>query len=210
MWLVNPLDAILATRAKVRILRLLAQEPTPLSGREIARRLDMVQSQVSTVIRQLLAAGVVEAQQAPPAVQYVFTRRPEPVAQALRNLFIEEQARTRSIVAALHESMPGLLSVILFGSAARGTPRSESDVDLLLVVAHETEDMHQRIEDALGRLEAERMLPVSWLVADLDQIRAWKASAHPLWQNIQQEGIQLSGESVSWWLKHGDVADEMG
>jgi predicted nucleotidyltransferase len=209
MWLLHPLDDVLTTRAKTRILRLLATEALPLSGREIGRRLNMVQSQVSTVIRQLVAAGVVEARATPPAVQYMFTQRDEPTVQALRDLFVREQSRTEAVLDALREGVPGLLSVILFGSAARRTPRSDSDVDLLLVVAHESAEMHQRIEEALSRLEAERLLPLSWLVADLDQIRAWEAADHPLWRSIQRDGVQLAGESVTWWLRHADMADEM-
>ena len=210
MWLQHPLDDILATRAKVRILRLLAAASLPLSGREIARRLGMTQSQVSVVVRQLVAAGVVEAQQAAPAVLYTFTAQDEPVVASLRDLFRQEQLRTQAITEALREGVPGLLNVTLFGSAARGAPRSGSDVDLLLVVEQDDENTRQHVAQALGRLEAERMVPLSWLVVDREQLREWEAADHPLWRNIQQDGVRLAGELVSWLVKHGDMADELG
>lgn len=207
MWLQYPLDDILTTRAKVRILRLLAAEGLALPGREIARRLDMVQSQVSVVIRQLVAAGVVEARQAAPVILYSFTAREEPLVAALRELFRQEQRRTAALVEALREGVPGLLAVTLFGSTARGTHRSDSDVDLLLVVERDEIETHERIEQALGALERDRIVPLSWLVADVAQLRAWEAEDHPLWRNIQEDGVRLAGESLSWLVKHGDMAD---
>jgi len=210
MWLTNPLDDILASRAKLRILRLLATESLPLPGREIARRLNMVQSQVSTVIRQLVAAGVVEARQAAPAVLYTFSGRDEPLVAALRGLFVQEQARTEAVLDTLRDGVHGLLSVIMFGSAARGAPRSDSDVDLLVVVERADEATHDRVDELLGRLEAERLVPLSWLVADVDQLRQWEAADHPLWRNIRQDGVRLAGESAEWLVRHGDVADALG
>ncbi|MCE5237650.1 nucleotidyltransferase domain-containing protein [bacterium] len=210
MWLQCPLDDILATRTKVRILRLLATEGLALSGREIARRLGMVQSQVSVVIRQLVAAGVVEAQHAAPAMLYSFTTRGEPVAMAVRELFRQEQRRTDALVGALQEGVPGLLAVALFGSAARGTHRSDSDVDLLLVVERDDAEAHERIEQLLGALERDHIVPLSWLVADVAQLRAWEAADHPLWRNIQQDGIRLAGESPGWIVRHGTMADTVG
>ena len=76
----------------------------------------------------------------------------------------------------LEKLLPGLCdifgdvlkSVILYGSAARGTATSESDVDIAVIVHEYTKEMHDRMIDLTVELELEYDKVLSLLLIDYD------------------------------------------
>lgn len=59
MWLRNPLDDVLSSRAKVSILRVLCHVNAPLNGRGIARRAGIWSGPGSMALGELTAAGII-------------------------------------------------------------------------------------------------------------------------------------------------------
>jgi len=92
----------------------------------------------------------------------------------------------------------GIVSVILFGSFARGNPDYE-DIDLLIVTdvpaapTHET--TRELAERIFGSLFWEYGELVSFLVYDHSQFQRLRNSL-PLFQEIKDEGILLYGKDV--------------
>lgn len=82
---------------------------------------------------------------------------------------------------------PRLKRVILFGSSARGEANSESDIDLLVLLAKPFDYFKElrRIVDLLYpiQLGSERM--ISALPAEIDE---YERGAQQLYRNIQQDG----------------------
>ncbi|MFN0050233.1 MAG: nucleotidyltransferase domain-containing protein [Cytophagales bacterium] len=81
-----------------------------------------------------------------------------------------------------------LVSVILYGSQARGDAKRFSDVDLMLIL-NEKEDSK---EDELFELEFQHQMKDNVLLqtftAKKDEFETWW---HPLYINIRNEGIVL-------------------
>ena len=195
MWLRFPLEDILSSRAKIALLRVLAASQTPLHGREIARRSGVGAGHVSRVLRELVAAGVVSDADQGRATTYELTRPLPPLVQQLVALFEAESTRYQAVVRRLTPRGTELLSLVLFGSEARGEARAGSDTDLLFIVREKSDEIEEEIGERCLALADDEGLALSWHLADLDDVRDWERTRHDLWLNITAEGLTLKGKS---------------
>ena len=84
-----------------------------------------------------------------------------------------------------------LVSVILYGSVARGTQTEESDIDIALMLkSEETEDMRERMTDAVVDLELEYNKVLSVLRIDYKQFQLW-GNTMPFYINMKKDGVIL-------------------
>ena len=83
------------------------------------------------------------------------------------------------------------VSVILYGSVARGTASTESDVDVALLVRG---TLTSNTEDALSDFIVDMNLKYdkvfSVIDIDIDNYEKWKAVT-PFYKNVKQDGIVL-------------------
>lgn len=94
--------------------------------------------------------------------------------------------------------IPGLLdifhgsiqSIILYGSVARGTNTSESDVDIAVIVNSYTKNMHEHMTDFIVDLELEYDKVLSVLLIDYEKFSKWE-NVMPFYKNMKKEGVQL-------------------
>ena len=83
-----------------------------------------------------------------------------------------------------------LVSIILYGSVARGTQTDDSDVDIAVIVKKYTEDMHDKMIDLIVDLELEYAKVLSVLLIDYDNFRKWE-NILPFYKNVKKDGITL-------------------
>lgn len=84
-----------------------------------------------------------------------------------------------------------LVSVILYGSVARGTQTDESDIDIAVMLKkEETEDMRERITDAIVDLELEYNKVLSVLRIDYEKFKIWE-NTMPFYKNMKKDGVVL-------------------
>lgn len=127
------LEAAFGSESRIRILRLLADEPWRLrSEREIASAIAMSPNAVNQAIRSLREAGLltVDTVGNAHAVRLVAS---EPLLGVLRSVFQTERELLEGLVDIIKEALPGGAACYLYGSSFRGTPHGKSDVDLLVV-----------------------------------------------------------------------------
>lgn len=108
----------------------------------------------------------------------------------------------------LLSEMPEVLSIVLFGSEARGEARPDSDTDLLLFVETKNENLDRRISDACHEYSSQQGLHTSWVVVDLADLKEWEETDHEFWRNIRREGIVLRGMSVNGLRRRFKVEGE--
>ena len=207
MWLRHPLDDILSSGAKVGLLRVLFQSPGPQSSREIARRAGVDPGHASRILRELALSGVLRSRDHRRVVTYEVSDDPSGIASRLRELFDTEAQRYAGAVAELASRVPEALSIILFGSEARGNARPGSDTDLLIVVAQRGEAVEGSVRDACLDIAARWSLALSWLVMDLREVAEAEEASSEFWRNVRGDAAVLHGRPlealVRLWQRGG-------
>lgn len=84
-----------------------------------------------------------------------------------------------------------LVSIILYGSAARGTQTEESDIDIAVMLRNEENaDMKERMTDVAVDLELEHNTVLSIMRIDYEQFKIWEDTM-PFYKNMKKDGIVL-------------------
>ena len=84
-----------------------------------------------------------------------------------------------------------LVSVILYGSVARGTQTDESDIDIAVMLrSKENADMKERMTDIIVDLELEHNKVLSVLRIDYEKFRTWEDTM-PFYKNMKKDGVVL-------------------
>jgi predicted nucleotidyltransferase len=180
-----------------RILAVLAETTGELSLRTIARLAGVSAAQASRILPQLVQLGIVERREAPPTALFRFVH--ENVASQLihglsrsRDYVLGELGRRAETLA----MRP--VSVVVFGSLARGDADEASDVDVLFVRPEGLDDDNWSASlKEWGR--SARLLTgnrVEVLEADASDVGRLLRSHKPLWKDIAQDGVVVFGESL--------------
>lgn len=209
--LFRTLDGILGSATKVRILRALMPLATAVSGNE-ARLLAGVQSKSGmwTALDDLTQLGILEREETR-RIQLFRINRNHDLVEPLRALFNAESERISSLWGALKAVLESggvqehTLSIILFGSNARGDARPGSDLDLLVVTGAraQIERVSEVLIDAIPEIRRRFGLRLSPLVLEKARVRERYRDGDPLMQNVLSEGRTLLGthfhEMVDAW-----------
>lgn len=199
MDFVRPVEAVIPG-VQGRVLAVLAETTAELNLRTIARLSGVSHAQVSRVLPGLVDLGLVERREAPPSS--LFRLVPEHVAAGpllalarARDCVVEEMGR----VAALLPTVP--VSVITFGSFARGEADSESDIDAVFVrpvgIDESDEAWADSVEQWRSRIHRVSGNPVEVLEVGSDEVGTRLSSRHPVWGDIRREGVVVHGRSLN-------------
>jgi hypothetical protein len=195
---VRPIEAIVPG-AQGRVLSVLAETTAELNLRTIAQLAGISQAQASRLLPDLVALGVVERREVPPAS--LFRLVPEHIAsQALLALarstdtVFDEMGR---LAAALpHPPM----SVIVFGSFARREADADSDIDVVMVRPAEVDEDDDAWSTSIEVWRRDvRLLtgnPVEVLEVSADKAAAKLAGRSQVWADIRRDGRVVHGFDV--------------
>jgi len=131
----NPLDEIIGQLSKVKILRFLINSQAQLNGREIAKNVGLSHVNVHAALKDLSRQGIVNIRSVGRSNIYWLNEEHFLVKCILRPIF-EKEARTFHLLSKLilKEIKPPLpLSIILFGSFAKGDASADSDIDIAFI-----------------------------------------------------------------------------
>ena len=202
--LYHVLDAVLGSTTKVRLLRVILPLTHGVTGRE-AQRLARVKSDggAREALAELDALGILHRDYSPASNLYRINRDHELFAP-LRLLFNAEAARAATLREMLREALAAAgqlsrtASVTLFGSAARGDTRPDSDADLFLIAADDAavEPVRDAVLDAEELISRRTGLRISPLVLSLRRVRERYHDGDPLLQDIETQGRLLLGQPL--------------
>jgi predicted nucleotidyltransferase/DNA-binding HxlR family transcriptional regulator len=190
----EPLDDILGSIIKVKILRVLNRTHGQFTGREISRLVGYSPTHTISTLRDLESEGLVWSQRAGKADLFSLNER-SPAVQAVLDPMFEWEQGLFSDLAGMFEAALGdkLLEVRLFGSVARGEEHSDSDVDLLLVVRDDSDIESTEKEVASAAIEAgnrfgTQLVPFVVTASDYDKkVR----SKRGFWKDIKDKSIAI-------------------
>ena len=155
----HPLDRVLNSEYKVRILRFLSRKGGEWIGRRLAAELSMNPVTAHRALRELHQATILDFRKV--GSHFLYSLRDDHclVREVLRPLF-EREARTRGrLLNVLKRAFrakvrSSVVAAAVYGSLARGEERPASDIDLLVVGNHQTLELQKKlseIQKSMGR-----------------------------------------------------------
>lgn len=137
----HPLDEVLSSEGRMRILRILLRSRDPLSGREVARRARVALLSAQRALATLVAMEIVERRETSAQHLYSINEANYLLRECIAPLFAAETRRVDALFDRIRgillndgeDSSPEIVSAALFGSAARGEDTLGSDLDLLVL-----------------------------------------------------------------------------
>ena len=83
-------------------------------------------SNASKVLRELVSSAVLTSQEQGRSTTYRLANPDSPLIAELRQVFLVEATRYRELLEGITYGVPGLVSMILYGSEARGEAKPEA------------------------------------------------------------------------------------
>lgn len=202
----SAVEAILGTRARVRVLRVLHAVSVPLNASQIAVRSGLSQPAVAQALTDLAQWGVVESSPAGRAWVHWLVPDNVWVVHLVVPAFEAEEHLVDAMVADLGEAFADDAdSVVLFGSYARGDSTASSDVDVVLV-ARDAPAKERLAETASVQASGFRRrygATLSPIVYDAAEARSMWRRAPELLDALESEGIVVMGDAPSDWRDDG-------
>jgi predicted nucleotidyltransferase len=195
----RPVEAVIPG-VQGRILAVLAETSADLNLRTIARLAHASPAQASRVLPELVRMGMVERRDAPPSALFRL------VDDNVGSVLIRALSRARERVLGelgrkAGELAPNPVSVIVFGSFARGEADADSDLDVVFVRPRAVGDDDDRwalaMEDwrqFIRRLTGNR---VEILEVTEGEITRLLRSRRPLWVDVARDGLVVHGTPLS-------------
>lgn len=185
-----------------RVLRFLWSSKAEWSGREIARKVGLSAPGCHAALKRLAARGLVHFRRVSNVHLYKINPDSYMVQKMFARLFEAEAAMGKeidsAIRAALAPAKADVVSVVLFGSRARGTEKLGSDLDLLIVTS--SKEGGGRLEPRLEKLRQVlfRRFNVSLApyVQTLSELKRKHARGLPLVEEILKDGRALYGKPL--------------
>jgi predicted nucleotidyltransferase len=195
----RPVQAVIPG-AQGRILAVLVETSAELNMRALARLSGVSLAQASRVLPGLVALGMVERRDVPPSALF------RVVSDHVAVRAVVELSRARDVVLGelgdLAASLPlPPVSVVVFGSLARGEAGVGSDIDVVVVraatVDEESDDWRREIES--WRRTARRVSgnPVELVEVDEREIGRLLRSRRPLWRDVARDGVVVYGAPLA-------------
>jgi len=190
----NALDDVLGSTIKIRLLRVLAKNASVFTGRELARLVGYSHTQTNSVLAELEIDGLVMKRHIGNANTYSLNRDNLLVSRIIVPAFRIEGQLIQDLANRFFEGMgKDLVSIILFGSAARGEESSGSDLDLILVVKDKSD--LDKLEERVSELSLESANSFGGLISPIvvteSEYVEKERSKSAFWKTVQKEGIKL-------------------
>ncbi|MCZ7537127.1 MAG: nucleotidyltransferase domain-containing protein [Acidimicrobiia bacterium] len=198
MDFVRPIEAIVPG-AQGRVLAVLAETTAELNLRTLAQLAGISQAQASRLLPDLVALGVVERREVPPAS--LFRLVPEHVAAR----YLLALARATDTVLDEMGRLAGALphppvSVIVFGSFARREAGRDSDIDVVVVRPAEIDEDNDAWSASLEawRRDVRRLTgnPVEVLEVSVDEAATKLAGRTQVWADVRRDGRVVHGLGI--------------
>ncbi len=200
----HPLDKILDSEPKVRILRFFAETNTEISGLQLAKLLKLSPTTVHKAMHELMAEKVVRMRAMGRAHSFCINDQNWVVTKVLRSMFSAERAMPADLneVVSLFIQRSSLkkdiLSVALFGSVHEKSEGPGSDIDLFVVVkaSASVAPVEELLSEAGGELLAQVGMVLSPFVISLDEFKEKNKAGQPIVRSAVKSHTMIFGKPL--------------
>ncbi|MBI5882301.1 MAG: nucleotidyltransferase domain-containing protein [Elusimicrobia bacterium] len=189
--------------AQSRVLRFLWRSRAEWSGREIARKVGLSAPSCHDALKKLDARGIVLLRRVSNVHLYRINAENYLVRNVFARQFEAEAAMPKQVAAAVRRSLvdsskSDILSIVLFGSMARGTEQLGSDLDLLIVLPSKgsLKALEPRVERLRDMLSRRFSVPLAPYIQTLLELRRKFHHKFPLIREILKDGRTIYGKEL--------------
>jgi predicted nucleotidyltransferase len=184
-----PLDDILSSRIKVRILRLFSRTRGSYSGREVARLIGFSHNPTIQALKELEAQGLLKRRSIGASHEYTLNEDHLLLSGVLLDVFERERDALLEIASIFEEKIGrNFEEAVIFGSVARGEERLDSDVDILIIIKDgvDKEDVENRVSEATSLAMAASGNPISPVLVTRSEYEKRKKakSKRGMWRDL--------------------------
>jgi predicted nucleotidyltransferase len=106
-------------------------------------------------------------------------------------VLVEQNILQELVAGILSVMQEQVVSIILYGSVARGTNTEDSDVDVALLIKGELDPVTEdRLSDFIVDMDLKYDKVFSVIDIDIDRFSTWE-TVMPFYRNVKKEGIVL-------------------
>jgi len=141
MKITKPLDGILNTEAKTKILRFLCRTGAEWNGSQIAKEIGMTPAASHSALNELVKEGIILMRNMGNTHVYNLREDNYIVSDLLKPLFLKEDKALSIIISIIKRNLTSskikgkILNVSLFGSVNTRQDHPTSDIDLAIIVS---------------------------------------------------------------------------
>ena len=198
MDFVHPIAAVIPG-AQGRVLEVLVETTAELNLRTLAKLSGVSVAQASRVLPELVELGLVERREVPPSSQFRLARTNVAVRALLELAAARDVVLTEIGRIAKSLAVPPV-SVIVFGSFARGEARRDSDLDVVFVrptgVDEEDESWTTSIEQWRSAARSLTGNPIEILEIGADAAASRLYGSQQVWRDMRRDGRVVHGMSI--------------
>jgi hypothetical protein len=194
----RPVEAVVPG-VRGRLLAVLAETSAALNLRTTARLAGVSPAQASRVLPDLVAQGMVERTEVPPSA--LFSLVEEHVASRLVRALTRSRETALAQMGMLAGRMdPPPVSVVVYGSFARGEADEASDLDVVVIrpegVVEDGDGWATSVDD--WRSAVRRLTGNSVEVLEIGEAEVPRRLRQPtaLWRDLLRDGIPVHGPSL--------------
>ncbi|MDY6768788.1 MAG: nucleotidyltransferase domain-containing protein [Candidatus Nanohaloarchaea archaeon] len=181
---------------RLRILQVLLDNPdSQYTVTEIVEQSGVSKPTVIDFVDLLSRVGIVEKQRKGNAYLISLNEENDYIPH-LRSILKLDAEPLREAAAELAESIveeaEAVVSVVLYGSVARGAPTVDSDIDVLVIV--DDSSVRSTVEGVVKTFQEEKGLRFSPLVMELDEVEERAESGDSFVRRVVEDGNVLYGE----------------
>ena len=194
------LDDILGQKSKIKALRYMVTRQDGISIRELSREISITQPNLSAVLKELEEAGVLKSKKIGTSLVFKLNQGHFLIDDVLFPLFQKENKSIKILTEFLLKKIKfDFVSLILFGSIARGEGGYKSDIDLVIVIddkasAKKTESAILEINHDIIKKFGNAISPV---ILEKKNFQKKYRTKDKLIRNIAKDGRVLSGKLIS-------------
>jgi len=199
MDFVRPVEAVIPG-VQGRVLAVLAETTSELNLSTLARLAGVSVAQASRVMPDLVDLGLVERREVPPSALFRMVRE-HVASQAVLALASARSNALERISDAAASINPRPVSVVVFGSFARGEAGRASDIDVLVVrddtVDEDDETWWESLDAWRRQVRALTGNPVELLEVSAAESARKVHSRSELWRDIERDGVVVAGSPLA-------------
>lgn len=139
-WSIDIINALFGGQGRTAILRLLAAQTSPLTGREVAELTGLSPGGAARALEHFAGLGIVSRRKVGQAITHELQRDNVLVQSIVLPTLAAEHDLAEDLRRALRDDFGELaVSIVLFGSIVSGRAHPGSDIDVLVVTADQTD-----------------------------------------------------------------------